>query len=107
MIEEIKEIKEVTEVKETVTGRAMKCDVCGKIILDGRKKIFPKRQFWRIYTGHGGQDNVTCESKESFDACSPECLHKKLDEYITTSSCDGNINPQYFIMWNINGGDEK
>ncbi len=97
MIEEIKEIKEVTEVKETVTGRVMKCDVCGKIILDGRKKIFPKRQFWHLYTGHG----ATHENRESFDACSPECLHKKLDEYIATSNHGGD--KQYLIMWSMNG----
>lgn len=44
MIEEIKEIKEVTEVKETVTGRVMKCDICGKIIFDSRND--KKGQFW-------------------------------------------------------------
>lgn len=102
MIKEIKETKEVTETKEIVTGMTIKCDVCGKIILDVRKKIFPKGQFFHLYTGHGGQDNAALENAESFDACSPECLHKKVDEYIATSNHGSSINPQYLIMWSMN-----
>lgn len=94
MIEEIKEIKEVTEVKETVTGRVMKCDVCGKIIFDSRND--KKGQFWwHLYTGHNDWGNDSCESMESFDVCSTECLHKKLDEYITTSNYGDGLNSQY------------
>lgn len=104
MIEEIKESKEVTEVKETVTGIVIKCDVCGKIIFDKRnnKKISPKRQFWHLYAGHGGKDDADYEIEESFDTCSPECLHKKVDEYIATSNHGSSINPQYLIMWSMN-----
>lgn len=81
MIEVIKDVREVTEFKETVIGEIMKCDVCGKVIYNTKydKNNFTNRQhWWGLVTGHNDWGNDSCDSIESFEICSPECLNKKL-----------------------------
>lgn len=94
MIEEIKETKQI--IAETVIAKITKCDICGKIICDSRysRHSIKIQDHYRLMTGHHDWGNDSCESIETFDICSKECLQKKFDEYIQESS--GDTNTEYF-----------
>lgn len=94
MIEQIKETKQV--IAETVVANITKCDVCGKMICDSRYSGFGAKiqDHYELRTGHYDWGNDSCESAESFDICSKECLQKKFDEYVEKSS--GGTNTKYF-----------
>lgn len=110
MVEQIKETKQV--VAETVVAEIIKCDICGKIICDSRyEKMFGKIQdHYLLTTGHHDWGNDSCESIETFDICSKECLRKKFEAYVEESS--GGQNTMHFEVdhsWNYmrkdNGSD--
>lgn len=82
-------IYEEKEVTETVRKRikvGIKCDVCEKDI---------NGKYWKLETHHRDWGNDSCESYESFDLCSRECIDKKMDEYI--ESCK-HSNTQHFHL---------
>jgi len=81
-------------VTETVTKEkkiriGFRCDVCRKEHKDMAKK------YWKVTTQHHDWGNDSCESIETFDVCSKECLHKLLDEYVR--NCDGSYTQEFSI----------
>ena len=82
-------------VTETVTKEkqiriGFKCDVCGK-----RHNNEHGKKYWSVTTQHHDWGNDSCESIETFDVCSKECLHELLDEYVR--NCDGSYTQEFSI----------
>ena len=79
----ISEKKEVTEtrIKEVPVG--MICDCCGQPILPVEKRgDINVYNFFYVCTSHNDWGNDSVDSKESFDACSPECATKMAGAYL-------------------------
>lgn len=83
MIKKKYEFKEHVVKENTLVSETMLCDICGKEIPNGHG-------YWHLHTFHNDWGNDSCESSESFDLCSPECLKAKFDEYCKDSNDDYN-----------------
>lgn len=74
--------KVVKEVEETISSIGI-CDICGKEFnykpwLRGEKIA----SYYHIATGHHDWGNDSCESVQSRDACSDECLSRFTQEWL-------------------------
>lgn len=76
MIDRKYEIKEHKVVEKTLVSERRYCDICGKEITG---------PYWHVATGHYDWGNDSCESVESLDVCSVECLNKLFDDYCKKS----------------------
>lgn len=73
--------------KETCT-----CDICGRQIykksLEASEEL-PKNilsvSFYKADTGHNDWGNDSCDSCETHDICSPECLSKLFTAYVNAT----------------------
>ena len=78
---DILEAKEQIMIRDVVVGK--KCDVCKKDIppttRGGIRKATP---FFAITTHHNDWGNDSCDSYEHFDACSPDCALRFIEEYL-------------------------
>lgn len=77
MVDRKYEIKEHKVVEKTLVSERRYCDICSKEITG---------PFWHVTTGHNDWGNDSCESIESFDVCSVECLGKVFDNYCKESN---------------------
>lgn len=75
------EEKTYTKTEKVMTSEKRYCDICEKEITD---------HHWRIQTWHNDWGNDSCESFETFDICSVDCLREALENYIKESNDDGN-----------------
>lgn len=66
----------VKEVKEAVPVKRI-CDICGEIV--------DESNWFRINTRHYDWGNDSVESLETRDACSPKCVLKFTEEYVSDS----------------------
>lgn len=82
--------KVMKEVEETISSIGI-CDVCGKEFnyepwLRGQKIA----SYYHITTGHHDWGNDSCESVESMDACSDECLSRFTQEWLKNEDVIGS-----------------
>lgn len=75
--------KVIKEVEETISSVGV-CDVCGKefnYYEEGFNKT-KRAHYYHIVTGHYDWGNDSCDSIESKDACSDECLSRFTQEWL-------------------------
>lgn len=75
------EIRKHVVTEKVLVSEKRYCDECGKEITD---------HYWYLRTHHSDWGNDSCESFETFDLCSPDCLRKKFEEYVYESNTDMN-----------------
>lgn len=86
MIKERYETKTYTKTEKVLVSEKMYCDVCGK-------EIKKNKPFYRVETGHYDWGNDSCDSRQHYDICGPECLSKVFAEYVKRS--DDQFNTEY------------
>lgn len=100
MIENIR--KEVTVTEERIISKRIYCDTCRKLIIDTSNTVgMPNTkytQYWEVTTGHYDWGNDSCDSIETYQYCSRECLTKAINKYIDET--EGMRNTQYFEIHN-------
>lgn len=72
------ETKTYTKTEKVLVSEKMYCDVCGKEIKKGKP-------FYRVETGHCDWGNDSCDSRQHYDICGPECLGEMFDRYVKRS----------------------
>ena len=75
------DVKTHTVTEKVLVSEKRYCDVCKKEITD---------HHWRLSTHHSDWGNDSCDSFETFDICSPDCLREKFEEYVYESNTDMN-----------------
>lgn len=96
--------KEVTVTEKRAIGKQIYCDACEKLIFDTQDIDTyhdPHRhptQYWEVTTGHYDWGNDSCDSVETRQYCSKECLTKAFDQYLKRT--EDMINSEYFEIHN-------
>lgn len=96
--------KEVTVTEKRVIGKQIYCDTCEKLIFDTQdidtynNPCRHRTQYWEVTTGHYDWGNDSCDSVETQQYCSKECLTKAFKKYLKRT--EDKISTEYFEINN-------